>query len=349
MSGIQAIVLDLDGTLLDSSKSISPRNYRAVKQCFEAGIHIIVATARPPRVAKHFIKDLPFAEYLVFYNGALVTNESKQVQRHICIPTEISQQIIKLIELSEPHSTIYYEVNDSWYTCTPIPDSESAKFDARSGESRPEVVDSNFICSLSPTKILVVGYSSWNELARQFGNQVNVIATDEGVLVQIMHKSASKEDAVQWVLNEIGMSPDHVMVFGDDFNDLGLFHKCGFPIAMGNGITELKNCAKYVTESNDNDGVAAALEKFVLNQVNNEERGIVSKEGENIRETNEIITVNVYKTSPDRKEVLERQAGEKVEKAREEALTKIRERYEQRKQSERRRPASGGELEDDDR
>ncbi|WP_442951556.1 HAD family hydrolase [Paenibacillus sp. GYB004] len=56
MSEIQAIVLDLDGTLLDSSKSISPRNYDAVKQCFEAGIHVIVATARPPRVAKRFVK-----------------------------------------------------------------------------------------------------------------------------------------------------------------------------------------------------------------------------------------------------------------------------------------------------
>jgi hydroxymethylpyrimidine pyrophosphatase-like HAD family hydrolase len=117
---------------------------------------------------------------------------------------------------------------------------------------------------MSPTKILVVGYSTWKDLIQQFGNQVNVIATDEGVLVQIMPKSASKEDAVQWVLNDIGINSEHVMVFGDDFNDLGLFHMCGFPIAMGNGITELKNCAKYVTESNDNDGVALALEKFVL-------------------------------------------------------------------------------------
>lgn len=70
-----------------------------------------------------------------------------------------------------------------------------------------------------------------------------------------------KEDAVQLVLNDIGINSENVMVFGDDFNDLELFHICGFPIAMGNGITELKNCAKYITESNDNDGVAVALEK----------------------------------------------------------------------------------------
>ena len=93
---------------------------------------------------------------------------------------------------------------------------------------------------------------------------MNAIATDEGVLIQIMQKSASKEEAVQWVLNEIGVKSENVMVFGDDFNDLGLFKMCGFPIAMENAIIELKNCAAHVTDSNDNDGVAVALERLVV-------------------------------------------------------------------------------------
>jgi hydroxymethylpyrimidine pyrophosphatase-like HAD family hydrolase len=91
-----------------------------------------------------------------------------------------------------------------------------------------------------------------------------VIATDGGVLIQIMHKSASKEKAVEWVLSEIGVKSENVMVFGDDFNDLGLFHLSGFPVAMGNAIIELKKCAVYITDSNDNDGVANAIGKFVI-------------------------------------------------------------------------------------
>lgn len=59
MSDIQAIVLDLDGTLLGSDKSISPRNYQIVKRCYESGIHIIVATALPPRAANQFVKNFP--------------------------------------------------------------------------------------------------------------------------------------------------------------------------------------------------------------------------------------------------------------------------------------------------
>ncbi|WP_196427077.1 Cof-type HAD-IIB family hydrolase [Paenibacillus woosongensis] len=264
MSDIQAIVLDLDGTLLGSDKSISTRNYQTVKKCYDSGIHIIVATARPPRAADQFVKDLPFIDYLVYYNGALTICKSKQIQRHISIRMEISQQLNNFIELHAPQSIINYEVNDSCYTCTPIPDSQLSHFGIRSNDPKPLVVDKGFISSLSPTKILVHGYSTWMDIIEQFGDHVNVIATDGGVLVQIMQKSVSKEEAVQWVLDDIGVKSENVMVFGDDFNDLGLFHKCAFPIAMENAIIELKNCAKHITKSNDHDGVAAALEKFLL-------------------------------------------------------------------------------------
>jgi Cof subfamily protein (haloacid dehalogenase superfamily) len=265
LSDIKAIVLDLDGTLLGSDKSISSRNYGATKRCFDSGIHIIIATARPPRSAQRFVKDLvPFIDYLVFYNGALVTCKSKQMQRHTSISTGVSQQITKFIKVHEPQSVISYEVNDSWYTSTPIPDSQCSQLGILPTDPKPGVVDNNFISSISPTKILVLGYNSWKDIIEKFGEHVNVIATDGGVLVQIMHKSASKENAVQWALSDIGVKPKNAMVFGDDFNDLGLLNLCGFPIAMGNAINELKSCAKYVTESNDNNGVAVALEKFVL-------------------------------------------------------------------------------------
>ncbi|MDF2725084.1 MAG: haloacid dehalogenase [Paenibacillus sp.] len=266
MSDIQAIVLDLDGTLLGSDKSISPRNYEAVRRCFDAGMPIIIATARPPRAANHFLRKFPFADYTVYYNGALVTCKSRQNERHISIPVEISQQIHTFVELRAPQSFISCEVNDSWYTCTPVPDSRSDQLGIRASDPKPQVVTQEYISSLSPTKILVVGCSTWREIDEQFGDHVNVIATDEGVLVQIMQKAASKEKAVQGVLDDIGVKSEQVMVFGDDFNDLGLFHMCGFPVAMGNAITELKNCAAHITASNDNDGVAVAIERFVLRE-----------------------------------------------------------------------------------
>lgn len=264
MSNIQAIILDLDGTLLGSDKTISPRNYQAVKKCFDSGIHIIIATARPPRAANQFLKEFPFVDYIVYYNGALVTCKSKQNEQHISIPMQISQEINKFIELRAPQSIISYEVNDSWYTSSPVPDSQCAQLGIRLNDPKPQVIDKDDISLLSPTKILVLGCDTWRDISEQFGDHVNVIATDEGVLVQIMHKSASKEQAVQWVLNDLGVKSENIMVFGDDFNDLGLFHMSGFPVAMENAIIELKNCAAHVTDSNNNDGVAVAIERFVM-------------------------------------------------------------------------------------
>jgi len=264
MTIIRAIILDLDGTLLGSDKSVSPRNYQAVKRCFDSGIHIIIATARPPRAANQFLERFPFVDYMIYYNGALVTCKSKQNERHISIPIEISQQITKFIELRVPQAIVSYEVNDSWYTCSSVPDSQCHHLGIRSSDPKPQVVDKDYISSLSPTKILVLGCSTWRDIGEHFGDQVNIIATDEGVLVQIMHKSASKEKAAQWVLSDLGVKSENVMVFGDDFNDLGLFHLSGFPVAMENAIIELKNCSAYVTDSNDNDGVAVAIEKFVV-------------------------------------------------------------------------------------
>lgn len=264
MTNIQAIVLDLDGTLLRSDKTISPRNYAAVQRCYDSGIPIIIATARPPRAVNHFLKEFACADYIVYYNGALVTCRSKQSERHISIPIEISQQITQFIERQAPQSIISYEVNDLWYTSSPVPDSRCAQLGIRPEDPKPQVVEQDVIRLLSPTKILVLGCNTWQDIEEQFGGHVNVIATDGGVLVQIMHRSASKEQAVQWVLNEIGVRAEHVMVFGDDYNDLGLFRMSGFPVAMDNAIIELKNCAVHVTESNDNDGIAAAIERFII-------------------------------------------------------------------------------------
>ncbi|WP_164821485.1 HAD family hydrolase [Paenibacillus koleovorans] len=269
MSTIQAIVLDLDGTLLGSDKTISPRNYQAVKTCYDSGIPIIVATARPPRAANRFAERFPFADYMVYYNGALVTCESKKMKRHISIPAEISRQMNAFIELQAPQSSLSYEVDDSWYTCRPVPDEQCASLGIRPNDPKPQVVDPDFFSSLSPTKILLLGCRTWKAIVEQFGDHVNVMATDGGVLVQIMPKTASKEEAVRWVLDEIGVKPEQVMVFGDDYNDLGLFRMCGFPVAMGNAIMELKDCAAHVTDTNDRDGVAAAIERFMKSEEQN--------------------------------------------------------------------------------
>lgn len=118
---IRAIVLDLDGTLLNSSKMISDRNREAIRKCSERGIHLIVATARPPRAIDHLTEDLKFVEHVVYYNGALVVNKNKGIRRHTPIPAELSIQIVHYVSTDSPDTFVTYEVDDSWYSTAPLP------------------------------------------------------------------------------------------------------------------------------------------------------------------------------------------------------------------------------------
>lgn len=80
-----------------------------------------------------------------------------------------------------------------------------------------------------------------------------------------MKLNISKEYAVKKVSELLGISLKKFVVFGDDYNDLGLFKICGYPVAMGNAIQELKDLAKEITDTNNNDGVAKTLEDIFLN------------------------------------------------------------------------------------
>lgn len=262
---IRAIVFDLDGTLLNSSKMISDRNKEAVRQCSERGIHLIVATARPPRAIDHLTEDLKFVEHVVYYNGALVVNKNKGIRRHTPIPAELAVQIVGHVSTDSPGTFITYEVDDSWYCTHPLSEEQYSAFGIRSSDSRPQVMDMGMFGRLSPTKIVISRYTHWHGLAERFEGQANIICTDNGALVQVMENSVSKEFAIKYILTDLEIVPSNVMAFGDDYNDLGLFKFCGLPVAMSNAIDELKGHALFTTESNDNDGVALALERFILN------------------------------------------------------------------------------------
>ncbi len=175
---IKALVLDLDGTFLKTDKTISPRNREAVEHCIKAGIRIIVATARPPRAVKKFLRQMPPVDCLVYYNGALVRCLS--TERHTPIPPEMSRRVTALMRAHQPEAIIVYEVNDDWYTARPIPDTSHDLFGVGPGDSKPEVLDDAHIEALSPTKIVVQGLSKWWELHKELRHAVNILATDGG-------------------------------------------------------------------------------------------------------------------------------------------------------------------------
>lgn len=103
----------------------------------------------------------------------------------------------------------------------------------------------------------------FEELRTAFAGSVNLLLTDQGQLVQISSARASKEAGVSRLCESLGIPLGEVMVFGDDYNDVGLFRICGWPVAMGNAIPELKEIAAEITVFHNSDGVALVLESLL--------------------------------------------------------------------------------------
>ena len=112
---------------------------------------------------------------------------------------------------------------------------------------------------------MINSYSDLNYLNEKFNNICNVIETDSRTLIQIMDKNASKEKSIDEISKRYKISSNDIYCFGDDYNDIEMFKFCKNAVAMGNAISELKTIAKFVTETNDNDGVAKFLvEKGII-------------------------------------------------------------------------------------
>ncbi|OAB40393.1 Cof-type HAD-IIB family hydrolase [Paenibacillus antarcticus] len=252
------IVLDLDGTLLNSMKQVSERNLVAILNCYNKGMRIIFATARPPRAVRWFLPEqlLDIGSF-VYYNGAQVICRKSNTEFNESIPSSITSEILDYCLNHDPEVELTMEVRDEWFSLRELDYSTRMNVKAN-----PIVKSLEELKQHDATKILLSGCNQIQALTWKFGQQVNIVVTDNNQLIQIMPLNASKERAITRLCNIYGVGLDSVIIFGDDHNDLGLFETPVYSIAMGNSIIELKEIADEITESNDQDGVAIILERL---------------------------------------------------------------------------------------
>ncbi|MGG0188329.1 HAD family hydrolase [Bacillus rhizoplanae] len=263
-SNVTAIVLDLDGTLLNSQKEVSKRNIQAILECYRKGITVIFATARPPRSVKAFLpQELQEIAAIVYYNGALIIDNTSEYRQHYPIESAIINEIIEYVIAHHSDACLSIESEDTWYSNKSLDYSKSMNTIVN-----PIVVSLHEFKRIHASKLLISEYPYYEKLHKQFEHKVNTVCTDSGTLIQIMAKGVSKKQAIMDLCVQNHIPMNNIMAFGDDWNDLELFHACGFPIAMENAIPELKEIAYFITKSNDEDGVAQVLEKLTCT-VNN--------------------------------------------------------------------------------
>ncbi len=264
---IQLVAIDLDGTLLNSSKQITDTTAAIIRTARrDVGTHIVLASARPPRSVMPFYDLLELEAPMINYNGALVYDPlSRRVILHKPIPAENVRKLVTFARTLYPDVLVSAEVMDEWYTDRL--DMTYATETAR--HCKPDViapVDEWFDQQM--TKLLLLGEPDRLRevglaILREFEHQVVVMQT-EGTLLQIMHATVSKAQALRAVANEMHVSREHVMAIGDNANDIGMLQWAGIGVAMANAIPEVQAVADYVTDHHDADGAAKAIHEIII-------------------------------------------------------------------------------------
>jgi len=272
---MKAVVVDLDGTLLRSDKSISERTLRALADLETMGIKFIIATARPPRcVFQLFPFDFTNL-YTICYNGAEIYRGDKLIWQKY-IDAVDAKTIIDWLNANCPGTDISIEINDHLY----------ANFDISimKGWLPPYTqVDFGTFDFRPAAKILVnlACLDGIYELKNMLPHSCAMLVTDGGTLGQIAHKDISKLNSVKTVAKMLGCDIEDMVAFGDDFNDIEMLRECVIGVAMGNAPPEVKEAADIIAATNDEDGVAID----VSSRHSNKRRGKLSNSKEAQKET----------------------------------------------------------------
>ena len=276
MAEIKLIALDLDGTLLDSQKRLSSRNERALKECIRRGITVVPCTGRIWFAVPEIIRCFPGIHYAITTNGAVVENVT---ERRILDERKMSCRLtIEILELAKQFHTMYdvYAGGQAFgeerflnhlddYNIPPT----IQKMVRETRQMVPDVIAQTRALNQPAEK---VNYFFADEAERSRARRALlergdvVVSSSFSNNLEINALGATKGEAILRLADHLGLAPEQTMGFGDGENDMTMIHMAGIGVAMGNALDALKSGANYVTVTNDEDGVAAAIEKLVLTE-----------------------------------------------------------------------------------
>jgi Cof subfamily protein (haloacid dehalogenase superfamily) len=264
MTRIALVVSDVDGTLLTKDKVLTDAARAAVRKLHAAGTGFTIVSSRPTIGMGFLIEPLAITLPIGAFNGSsIVDPQLKPIEQHL-IPPATAQRSVDL--LSEFGVDIWLFTNDRWYTRNP--DGEYVPHEKRAIKHDPAII-ADFTPYLG-SACKIVGASSDAALLQRceaamkdaVGTQATAVRSQTYYL-DVTPPGHDKGTFVEAMAKRLGISTDAIATIGDMQNDLAMFAKSGISFAMGNATDDVKQHAKYVTDSNENDGFAKAIEKVL--------------------------------------------------------------------------------------
>jgi Cof subfamily protein (haloacid dehalogenase superfamily) len=264
-SPVRLLLADVDGTLVTNDKELTTRSVDAVRLLDNAGILFAVTSGRPPRGMEMLVGPLDIKTPLAAFNGGLVVEPDMSVIDQKVIPDEMVPPIIAMLESSGLDVWVYRGA--AWHVRDV--DAPHVAREAFTVQFEPSVVESYDDISEGVAKI--VGISDDHDLVAsvasaahdEFGEHV-CAARSQPYYVDVTHPEANKGGVVKFLSARFGIAPEEIATIGDMPNDVLMFAHSGLSIAMGQSDREVHRAARRITTSNEENGFADAIERFIL-------------------------------------------------------------------------------------
>jgi Cof subfamily protein (haloacid dehalogenase superfamily) len=266
---IKAVVVDLDGTLLNDDHQVSERNKAALQKAAEKGIKIILATGKTRESAEALISELNLQTPGVFVQGLLIYDANGNIKQEQSLDATTLRRAIQYAE-SAGFEIIAYSRNRLLVKRL----TSTVDWISDFGEPAPQAVGSllNKLYDTKINKIMILGGDKkkltalrW-QLDQQIGTNASFTFISLVDALEVLPKGASKGNAVRILLREMNIDPLNVLAIGDGENDIEMLKIAGLGVAVENADDKLKEVAQDVVGDNNADGVADALEKYVLDE-----------------------------------------------------------------------------------
>jgi Cof subfamily protein (haloacid dehalogenase superfamily) len=262
---IELVLSDVDGTLVTKTKELTPRAIEAVKRLGEAGIMFALTSSRPPRGLQMFLEPLALSTPLGAFNGGAMVDPDLTVIEERAIPGELVGETIALLESFSLSAWVYR--GEDWY----VRDLHGPRVEHESHtvQFAPTLVAS--FEGLRDGVAKIVGVSDDHDAVagaaevatERFGERL-AASRSQPYYLDVTHPEANKGSVVRFLAARYGIPTEAIATIGDAGNDVAMFAASGLPIAVGNATPEVQRAARLVSTSNEEEGFANAVERFIL-------------------------------------------------------------------------------------
>jgi Cof subfamily protein (haloacid dehalogenase superfamily) len=264
---VKLLLADVDGTLVTSEKVLTEKAVAAVHAMHQAGVIFAITSGRPPRGMAMLIEPLDLRTPIAAFNGGLLVNRDLSVLEQRVLPEDLVIPVAD--EMAAARLDVWLYSGADWYV--PSADGPHVAREAWTVKFEPTVMGPGGVGALTANVAKLVGVSDDTDaVARataaihdKFGDHVTA-ATSQPYYLDVTHPLANKGEVAKYLAATYKLTPAEIATIGDQPNDCLMFAHAGLSIAMGNASPEVKRAARRVTTSNDDEGFATAVYKFVL-------------------------------------------------------------------------------------